>query len=108
MRYAVQPILFVAAGTAYDSEATYDDKFENFFAFVCRKLEWDVQQAVFFWVREEHPVMKIDGNKTPRDLDMKRYEEVEVHAFARHDLVPRALLPKPDWLLDWSDDEEVY
>lgn len=106
MRYEVQPILIVI-GTEWEveSEATYDDKFEKFFTFVCNKLDWEVQQAVFFWVREGQPVMKIDSDKTPRDLNMKRYETAEVHAFPRYDLVPHALRPR---LIDWSDDEDVY
>ena len=105
MLYGKQPIVLVL-GTHWEvlTEATDDEKFENFFEFVCGRLGWDVQQAEFFWIREDQPFMKIEGDKTPSNLGMKRWETAEVHAFARHFDVPNALRPR---LIDFSSDDDV-
>ena len=49
-------------------------------------------------------VMKIEGDKTPSNLGMKRWETAQVHAFARHFDVPNALRPR---LIDFSSDDDV-
>jgi len=59
------------------TEAGYNEKFKNFFAKVCNNIGQN--DLEFFWVRKGMPDVKIDGDKTPMQLNMKRFEAAEVH-----------------------------
>ena len=68
-----QPILLKCGNQEQKTAVGYDEKFKNFFAMYNSQTE-------FFWVRKDMPDVKIDGDKTPMELNMKRYDTAEVHA----------------------------
>jgi hypothetical protein len=82
-----QPILLKYDKYERKTVTGYDEKFENFFT--KNRNDW---QTVFFWVRKGMPDVKIDGNKTPRELNMKRYDTAEVHARVMKHEVPNFLV----------------
>jgi hypothetical protein len=90
-----QPILLKCGNGEQQMAAGYDEKFKNFFAIVCNNFGQN--DLEFFWVRKGESDVKIDGDKTPMQLNMKRFDAAEVHV---------RVMKRPNFLAKYGFEDE--